>query len=229
MSYTTIEYSSRHKDDLKRIIEDSRYLDDLQQALDMARALHRELVEFRNRLSDCIDRLENRIQEYENRIAEAEAAARQAQADAMQAQSELARTPTTKVVAPTAEEAAKGAAPQVVPINQGKIQSLNNTIAQSEREAEQAMHEAQELERKLEPLRQDVKALSEGLAQVDEYLNLVRDVQYALNDGITEAKGKCEDRILPDIEKIAAWMEEYASVEIHSLHSECAGHIRRKE
>ena len=87
----------------------------------------------------------------------------------------------------------------------------------------------QELERKLEPLRQDVKALSDGLAQVDEYLNLVRDVQYALNDGITEAKGKCEDRILPDIEKIAAWMEEYASVEIHSLHSECAGHIRRKE
>lgn len=229
MSYTTIDYSSYQKDDLKRIIEEGRYLADLQQALGMAQALHRELAELRSQLNDCIGRLEARIREYERQIAETEAAARQAQANAMQAQSELASTPTTKVVAPTAEEAAKGAKPQVVPINQGKIQSLNNAIAQSEREAEQAMHAAQELARKIEPLRQDVKALSDGLDQVDAYLNLVQDVQYALNDGITEATGKCEDRILPDIEKIARWMEEYASVEIHTLHSECAGYIRRKE
>ncbi|MBO5006970.1 MAG: hypothetical protein J6C89_05950, partial [Clostridia bacterium] len=125
-----IEYLSREKDVLLRILEGEEHLADIKTAWSVAKELCFELGELYEELSRCIRALEDGIRNIQMQIGQAQQAARQAQMRAAQANAKLASTPTQKTVYPSKEEAANGARPKQVPANVEEIGRLKSEIAQ---------------------------------------------------------------------------------------------------
>jgi chromosome segregation ATPase len=224
-----INYSSREKDVLLRIMSNGEHLATIHKAQGQANVLCRELQELYGELERCLNALENGIRDCERQIAEAERAAAQAAQDAARASTDLQNTPSTKTVEPSPEEAAQGAKPKTVPINQDKIASLEAEICHCNAEADRQAQHAKSLQEKLGVLKTDADTLMDGLSRVEQYLKTVEEALMRLETAEREARDECADRVEPTIRQLAEWMEQYADVEVRLLSVPSASHIRQKE
>jgi len=214
-----IDYASREKDTLLQILDCGRHLSDIKVSQNIAQTLHQELKDLYGELCDCLQALEEGIRRTQTEIRQAEQALQTAQRQAEQAKTQLQMTPTTKTVNPTREEAANGAKPKQVPANQEKIAKLKAEIAGCQAEVQHQQQITKDQQARLELLEQDQATLKQGADRVEDYLKIAEEACTRLETAYREAEFRCTDRILPDIEKIAHWMEQYDDVQI----SPCAG------
>ena len=224
-----IDYSSREKDNLICFIEGEEYLSGIKTASNIASNLYSELSNLYNELCECLKALQSKIQALQQKMAKAHSDAQQSYRRAVAAQEKLRNTPTSKVVYPSKEEAARGAEPRRVPVNQDVIASLGAEVSSCQADIQRQQQIIQEIEGKIAYLNRDVETIKSGISRVQGYQEIARDAIIHLETAYRESKDKCEREVLPVIKEIEKIMEQYGDIRFGSVSYRNVPHISAKE